>query len=85
MLRYLGLHDDPRHPGQVMNEVVAAAESFDSRADVKAIIITGAGERAFAAGADIEEMASKDYAQVSRGTNAAVIIRQGSCLCYHVL
>jgi enoyl-CoA hydratase len=40
---------------RMMREVVDAAERFDDRRDVGAIVITGS-ERAFAAGADIKEM-----------------------------
>ena len=41
---------------QVMNEVVAAAAEFDNDPAIGAIIITGSGEKAFAAGADIGEL-----------------------------
>jgi len=49
---------------QVMNEVVSAAAEFDSDPGIGAIIITGAGEKAFAAGADIKEMAELSFADV---------------------
>jgi enoyl-CoA hydratase len=49
---------------QVMNEVVAAAAEFDNDPGIGAIIITGSGEKAFAAGADIKEMASLSFAHV---------------------
>jgi enoyl-CoA hydratase len=49
---------------QVMNEVVAAAAEFDSDPGIGAIIITGSGEKAFAAGADIKEMAELSFADV---------------------
>ncbi|MGZ5377117.1 MAG: enoyl-CoA hydratase-related protein, partial [Mycobacterium sp.] len=48
----------------VMNEVVAAAAEFDSDPGIGAIIITGSGEKAFAAGADIKEMAELSFADV---------------------
>lgn len=38
---------------QVMNEVTSAATEFDNDPGIGAIIITGAGGKAFAAGADI--------------------------------
>jgi enoyl-CoA hydratase len=41
----------------LLAELVAALEALDADADVRAIVLTGAGERAFAAGADIKEMA----------------------------
>ena len=49
---------------QVMNEVVAAAAEFDSDPGIGAIIVTGSGEKAFAAGADIKEMAALSFADV---------------------
>jgi enoyl-CoA hydratase len=49
---------------QVMNEVVAAAAEFDDDPGIGAIIITGSGEKAFAAGADIKEMAELSFADV---------------------
>jgi enoyl-CoA hydratase len=49
---------------QVMNEVVTAAAEFDSDPEIGAIVITGSGEKAFAAGADIKEMASLSFADV---------------------
>jgi enoyl-CoA hydratase len=42
---------------ETMRELVEALERLDLDSDVRAIVITGAGERAFAAGADIKEMA----------------------------
>ena len=48
---------------QVMNEVTAAAAEFDSDPGIGAIIVTG-NEKAFAAGADIKEMAALTFADV---------------------
>jgi enoyl-CoA hydratase len=47
---------------QVMNEVTSAATELDSDTGIGAIIITGAGGKAFAAGADIKEMAGLSFA-----------------------
>jgi len=44
---------------QLMSELVNALEEFDRDEGIRCIIITGAGEKAFAAGADIKEMADK--------------------------
>ena len=41
----------------LLAELVAALEALDANGEVRAIVLTGAGERAFAAGADIKEMA----------------------------
>ncbi|MDT7765950.1 MAG: enoyl-CoA hydratase, partial [Mycobacterium sp.] len=49
---------------EVMNEVTTAAAEFDSDPGIGAIIITGSGEKAFAAGADIKEMAELSFADV---------------------
>ena len=43
-----------------MIELVATMERLDADEDCRVIVITGAGERAFAAGADIKEMAGFD-------------------------
>jgi len=48
----------------LMHEVVAAAEEFDADRGIGAIVLTGS-DRAFAAGADIKEMASLSYQEVS--------------------
>jgi enoyl-CoA hydratase len=47
---------------QVMNEVTSAATELDNDSGIGAIIITGAGGKAFAAGADIKEMAGLSFA-----------------------
>ena len=49
--------------GQLMDELTAALDAAEADAGVRCIVITGS-ERAFAAGADIKEMASKSYADV---------------------
>jgi enoyl-CoA hydratase/carnithine racemase len=49
---------------QVMKEIVCAAQQHQSDESVGAIIITGEGTKAFAAGADIKEMANQSYSQV---------------------
>ena len=42
---------------QTMNELSAAMAGFKADAGVRAIVLTGAGEKAFVAGADINELA----------------------------
>jgi enoyl-CoA hydratase/carnithine racemase len=49
--------------GQLMDEMTAALDAAETDPGVRCIVITGS-ERAFAAGADIKEMASKSYADV---------------------
>jgi enoyl-CoA hydratase/carnithine racemase len=48
---------------QLMDELTAALDAAEADVDVRCIVITGS-EKAFAAGADIKEMASKSYAEV---------------------
>jgi enoyl-CoA hydratase/carnithine racemase len=49
--------------GQLMDELTAALDAAEADPGVRCMVITGS-ERAFAAGADIKEMASKSYADV---------------------
>ena len=49
---------------QVMHEVTSAAAEFDDDPGIGAIIITGAGGKAFAAGADIKEMSELSFSEV---------------------
>ncbi|OIH85177.1 enoyl-CoA hydratase [Arthrobacter sp. UCD-GKA] len=48
---------------QLGTELLAAARAFDNDEGIGAILVIGS-ERAFAAGADIKEMASRNYAQM---------------------
>jgi enoyl-CoA hydratase len=52
------------------NELLSAVEAFDADADVGCILITGS-DKAFAAGADIKEMADKSYIDIFRADYAA--------------
>lgn len=45
----------------LLNELVDALENMQKDKNVRSIIITGSGEKAFCAGADIKEMSSKTY------------------------
>ena len=49
---------------QVMHEVTGAAAEFDADPGIGAIIITRAGGKAFAAGADIKEMSALSFSEV---------------------
>ena len=57
---------------QVMQEIIHAAQEHQRNDGVGAIVVTGEGNKAFAAGADIKEMASQTYSEV-RG-NAALSV-----------
>ena len=50
---------------QLMDELTSALDAAEADDGVRAVVLTGS-ERAFAAGADIKEMASKDYVQAFR-------------------
>ncbi len=50
----------------LMDELTAAVDAFEKDDSVRVMIITGS-EKAFAAGADIKEMASKGFVDVYRG------------------
>lgn len=52
---------------QLVSELVSALEEFDRDEEIRCIVITGAGERAFAAGADIKEMSDKSPIQMKLG------------------
>ena len=46
-----------------MDELSAAIDGFEADTAIRCVIVTGS-EKAFAAGADIVEMANKSYAEV---------------------
>ncbi len=50
---------------QLLNELADALEGWDADGTMRAIIVTGS-ERAFAAGADIKEMAPKTFSEMHR-------------------
>jgi enoyl-CoA hydratase len=54
-----------------LGELVDALESLDSKESVRCVVITGAGDRAFAAGADIKEMAEATPVTLSVANNFA--------------
>src|SRR3954467_642671 len=56
---------------QTLGELVDALESLDSNESVRCVVITGAGDRAFAAGADIKEMAEATPVTLSVANNFA--------------
>lgn len=51
--------------GQLITEMNAALDRFDTDSDIGCIILTGS-EKAFAAGADIREMKDKTFAEVTQ-------------------
>jgi enoyl-CoA hydratase len=53
---------------QLIGELANALEEFDRDEAIRCIVITGAGEKAFAAGADIKEMSDKSPMQMLTGT-----------------
>ncbi len=53
---------------QLIDELATALEEFDRDEEIRCIVITGAGEKAFAAGADIKEMADKSPIAMMMGS-----------------
>jgi len=58
----------------LIDELIAALDAFEADDTISATIITGS-ERAFAAGADIKEMASLSYIEAYRGEHATPVTR----------
>ena len=52
--------------GQMQQELIAAFDAADKDDDIRAIIVTGAGERSFVAGADISAMSVMDPLEAKR-------------------
>ena len=59
----------------LIDRLMAALDKIEMNADTHAVILTGAGERAFSAGADIHEFAGS----VRRGRDTAIrdFVRRG--------
>src|SRR3989440_4585728 len=51
----------------LVSELADALEEFDHDEAIRCIVLTGAGERAFAAGADIKEMSDKTPIEMMMG------------------
>jgi enoyl-CoA hydratase len=51
----------------LLDELAAALEALDRDAGCRAVVITGAGDRAFAAGADIGELANQNSTSLAAG------------------
>ena len=51
----------------LLDELAATLEALDANPDARAVVITGAGSRAFAAGADIRELAAQTSASLRNG------------------
>ncbi len=56
---------------RTLGELVEALEALDTDESVRCVVITGAGDRAFAAGADIREMADATPVTLSAANNFA--------------
>jgi enoyl-CoA hydratase len=48
---------------QVVSEILSAADEVRERAEARVLVVTGAGEKAFVAGADIAEMKGMQHAE----------------------
>ncbi|HTU11700.1 MAG TPA: enoyl-CoA hydratase-related protein [Allosphingosinicella sp.] len=49
---------------QVLGELIAAFAAYDADASQRCLVLTGSGEKAFAAGADIKEMETQGFAEM---------------------
>ena len=49
---------------QVARQLVSAAQKLDEDPAVRVMIVTGEGNKAFAAGADVRELADQSYSSV---------------------
>ena len=61
----------------MLRQLAAALEALDSEDACRCIVLTGAGERAFAAGADINELAGQTPASLAAGDDFAAWERIG--------
>src|SRR5574340_758328 len=55
----------------LVSEVATALEEFDQDGEIRCMVLTGAGDKAFAAGADIKEMSDKSPIDMLQGSFAA--------------
>jgi enoyl-CoA hydratase len=62
----------------LLDELAAALEALDANSSCRAVVITGSGSRAFAAGADIRELAPQTYASLRDGRRFEVWDRLAS-------
>src|SRR5205823_4517635 len=60
----------------LVHELANALEEFDRDDSIRCIVLTGAGEKAFAAGADIKEMSDKTPISMMSGLEAWTRIRR---------
>ena len=65
----------------LMRDIVAAVDALANRDDLRALIVTGAGEKAFIGGASINEMAELDPA----GARAFITRVHETCDCFRRL
>jgi enoyl-CoA hydratase len=59
----------------MMSEVIAALDTLAARDDLRAVVLTGAGDRAFIGGADIREMAALD----AKGAESFITLLHRMC------
>lgn len=55
-----------RPRGSLVKELTACALEFDADPEIRAIVITGSGDKAFVAGADIKTMQNLSYMDMCR-------------------
>src|SRR5207245_4488440 len=60
---------------QMVEEMHEALADLGGREDVRALVVTGSGEKAFAAGADIAELLERTHEDALRSINTALFKR----------
>lgn len=70
LIRNACVHALPTRVSQLVSELATAAEAFDADPTIGAIVVTGAGDKAFVAGADIKAMCDLSYMDMYKGEQA---------------
>jgi enoyl-CoA hydratase len=55
---------------EIVSELAHACVGYDADPSIGAIVVTGAGDKSFVAGADIKVMAEKSYMDMSRSRSS---------------
>ena len=67
---------------ETISEMISFLDQVEKDSDLRALIITGSGEKAFVAGADINELDEREAWHVEAGTRAYVTRADGSLIAF---